>query len=150
MMSDFRAMIIGNWLSIIVIAAFFPAAFFAKLSLIGLGIHVSVAVIVFILAVIGYALGWYGGGDAKFTAALSLWMGFEVVEFAVAMMLSGAVLSIIGIWFTRTEKGKALLDDPRFRDIGIIDGFRKGRMPYGLAIGYGVFWVLGKLSTAPW
>lgn len=150
MMSDFRTMTIGNWLSIFVVGAFVPTALLAELHPIAWGIHFSIAAIVFILAVIGFALGWYGGGDAKFTAALSLWMGFEVVEFLVAMMLGGAVLSAVGLYLTRSKGGRTILENPKYAEIGIIRGFKAGRMPYGLAIGFGVFWVLGKLSTAPW
>lgn len=56
-----------------------------------LGIHFGIALVVLIVSVIFWRRGYIGGGDAKYLAATSLWMGpIGVVEFMV--LLSGLAL----------------------------------------------------------
>ena len=72
-----------------------------------------------------YALGMWGGGDAKFYAASAAW--FEVWDFprlALSIALSGLILLIV--WFgARQLRGAAKADKG------------KKELPYGVAIALG-------------
>lgn len=51
--------------------------------------HVLLALAGLILMVVGYALGWAGGGDAKLLPAALLWVGPEnAVVFSLCLMIA--------------------------------------------------------------
>src|SRR5262245_52670551 len=72
---DVSTMTISNWVSISLVAAFFPAAFSAGLSLGDIGFNLAFAAIVLLICAALFYLGIFGGGDAKVIAAASLWIG---------------------------------------------------------------------------
>jgi len=72
-----------------------------------------------------YALGMWGGGDAKFYAASSAWLVLgELPRLIVGISLAGLLLVIV--WFTvRRLSGKA------------VSRGKAGDLPYGVAIAAG-------------
>lgn len=74
---DVATMRIPNWISLALLAAFFPAAILVGLPLSGVAIHVGVGLAALLVGLALFALNWVGGGDAKLLAAGCLWMGFS-------------------------------------------------------------------------
>ena len=74
--SDVRSMTINNWVSIVLAAAFVPAAAASGMSLQQFGSHLGFAAIALLIGAVLFYLNVFGGGDAKVIAAASIWMGF--------------------------------------------------------------------------
>lgn len=74
-LKDLTSMTIPNWISAILVVAFFPAAFLMGLPVMTVAVHLGVALIALFVAAGMFALRWIGGGDAKLTAAACLWLG---------------------------------------------------------------------------
>lgn len=91
-------------------------------------LHVAVAALVFLLFAIAFHLGAMGGGDVKLAAALALWLPpLGVLKLLVVMSLAGGVLTIAMLIRHRLSKAQHPLE-----------------IPYGVAIAFGGFWVLGE------
>ncbi len=75
--SDLTTMTIPNWISAILVVAFFPAAFLVELSPWLLLTHVGVGFAALVAGAGMFALRWIGGGDAKLMAAACLWLGLQ-------------------------------------------------------------------------
>jgi prepilin peptidase CpaA len=75
-----------------------------------------------------FALGWFGGGDAKLYAAAALWFALDrAVYLLLCVVIAGAVLALVHI-------GIRLLRRPgegRARNI------KDGKIAYGVAIALG-------------
>jgi len=72
---DLTTMKIPNWISLALLAGFFPAALLVGLSGGEIAMHVGVGVAALLVGMALFALNWVGGGDAKILAAGCLWMG---------------------------------------------------------------------------
>jgi prepilin peptidase CpaA len=72
---DLTTMKIPNWISLALLAAFFPAALLVGLPGGEIAVHVGVGVAALLVGMALFALNWVGGGDAKLLAAGCLWMG---------------------------------------------------------------------------
>ena len=72
---DLTTMKIPNWISLALLAGFFPAALLVGLSGGEIAIHVGIGVAALLIGMALFALNWIGGGDAKLLAAGCLWMG---------------------------------------------------------------------------
>ncbi len=128
---DMFTMTIPNRLCLALVAAFFAAAPLAGLSIETVGWHALTAFIVLAITFALFAMGVFGGGDAKLSAAIALWLGPTLVfDFALLAALLGGVLTLVLVSmrslhaFTVTFKdgwaGKLLS-----HDVGI---------PYGIAL----------------
>jgi prepilin peptidase CpaA len=54
--------------------------------------HVGIGLLVFVMCIVFWQLGWLGGGDVKFVAAISLWMGPDkIFIFMILLTLASAV-----------------------------------------------------------
>jgi prepilin peptidase CpaA len=133
--TDFRTLLIPNWISLALLAAF---ALFAAVHLArgAVGGHLLVMAAVLTLSVGFFVLGWIGGGDVKFVSVIALWMGpGHVAPFVVVMALLGAVLAVglIGL------RQYVFLIDQRVQRLWIvgrcIELAQSGQCPYGIAIG---------------
>ena len=83
--------------------------------------HLAIALI---LGMVIYALGMWGGGDAKFYAAAAAW--FELTDaFRLVLSISLAGLILVIGWFV-TKRLRARAEGVRSRDL-----------PYGVAIAAG-------------
>ena len=66
---DLLTMKIPNWISGLLIVAFFPVALLVGLDLPTVGAHVGVGLLALFIGAGMFALNWIGGGDAKLIAA---------------------------------------------------------------------------------
>lgn len=93
---DMLTMTIPNRISLVLVGAFFVAAYFAGLSKEQLLSHVGTGVAVLVVCFGLFAMGFFGGGDAKLLAASSLWIGFEqLLPYLLGVSIAGAVLSLV-------------------------------------------------------
>jgi len=91
-------------------------------------LQVGVAVLVFGLFALAFAMGAMGGGDVKLLGALALWLPWQaVVALLFVTSVAGGVLTIAFL-IARKLAGKT--DRPE--------------IPYGLAIAFGGLWVLSE------
>lgn len=99
---DVSTMWIPNWVSIVLAAAFVPAAAVAGFSMELIGMHLAFGGAVMLLCAALFYLGVFGGGDAKVIAAASLWIGFNAVApFVFWMALAGGALALVLIVLRR-------------------------------------------------
>jgi prepilin peptidase CpaA len=134
---DLTTMRIPNWISLALLAAFFPAALLVDLTGGEIALHVGVGVAALLVGMAMFALNWIGGGDAKLLAAGSLWMGPpSVLMFALYSAVVGGLFCLalisaravapnypgVPAWATR-------LLEP------------KGDIPYGVALAGGALLV---------
>jgi prepilin peptidase CpaA len=124
--SDLRRFRIPNACALAVLAAFAPAAWAAALPWETLLVHLGVAAGVFVISVGLFALGVWGGGDAKLLPAAALWIGLGgLPRFLLVMTVAGGMLAALllglrrlplpaGSWLQRTADA--------------------GHVPYGVAI----------------
>jgi prepilin peptidase CpaA len=142
---DFRNLRIPNWVIILLICAF---ALFAAvhLELRTALIHVALAVLILLLASAFFVANWVAGGDVKFLAATTLWMGPEhATHFTMLMALVGALLAmmLMGI------RNYPFLIQTHLPDIWVLRRMttlaERGQCPYGVAIGIAALLAPGSL-----
>jgi prepilin peptidase CpaA len=102
------------------------------------GVHFGIALIVGMGL---FALGWFGGGDAKLYASCALWFDLAagpVLLFSVSM--AGLIL-VLGMLATRPLRRKRARPSP----IEKVGTKKSMQMPYGVAIAAGtiftIYWV---------
>jgi prepilin peptidase CpaA len=131
---DLTTMKIPNWISAVLIVAFFPAAFVLGLPLGVVGASVGLAIAMLVVGMGMFAANWIGGGDAKLLAASMLWMGVSgSVPFVLYTALVGGGFCLLLMtarshlpFFAQTGPGWVMrLMQP------------KGDIPYGVAIAIG-------------
>lgn len=118
---------IPNWLcGLTAVAGLVVAAWLGGLG--GLGSHALHMVVALLGGMALFALGGFGGGDAKFYAGIAAWFGLgHALLLLLCVALSGLMLLIV--WFIyRRVKGIPL----RRKKEGPWDG-----LPYGIAIASG-------------
>ncbi|HEX7750942.1 MAG TPA: prepilin peptidase [Novosphingobium sp.] len=118
---------IPNWLCAATAIAGLGFAFLAG-GWPALGAHAAHAALALVIGMGLFAVGAFGGGDAKFYAAVAAWFALgEAAVLLMAVALCGLVLLLV--WFTyRRAAGKPV------RRTG---GDPADSLPYGLAIGGG-------------
>ncbi len=144
--SDARSLRIPNWISLSLLATFIPAAITAQIGLETIAWHLAAGVVVLIVGIALFALGLFGGGDAKLMAGVALWVGWDqLLWLVVTIVLVGGALSIlvivlrkgIGIWpqwLVQSAKG---LFEPN------------AAVPYGIAIAAGGIVLAPHMDTFP-
>jgi len=94
-LKDVTTYTIPNWISLALIAAFFPTALILGLPSGDIGLHVGIGVGALVAGMVMFALGWIGGGDAKVFAASALWLGWPAsATFLLVTALAGGVLAV--------------------------------------------------------
>jgi prepilin peptidase CpaA len=76
-LTDLTSMRIPNWISLALLATFFPTAFAVALSPLAIALHIGAGVVALL---IGMGLNFFrllGGGDVKLMAACAVWMGLQ-------------------------------------------------------------------------
>jgi prepilin peptidase CpaA len=133
--SDFRTLIIPNWVPVALVSLFAPFAAM-QLDWRGALAHVAVSAVVFAIALVFFLARWMGGGDVKLVTAVALWMGPEHSgQFTVIMALLGAILAVSLLllrqyaWFLHHPWGQ----QPIVQRLGELA--HAGECPYGVAIG---------------
>ncbi len=130
--NDIRSFTITNKLNIVFAACFL--IFFLPLGLgfKGLAIHAGTALAAFAIGFILFAIGAWGGGDAKLIGATALWLGPNaMLGYVIFTVLAGGVLAIILLVARFFAKKFGLPKSPRWaRQI-----LRKrAQVPYGVAL----------------
>lgn len=101
---DVSTMTIPNWVSIVLAAAFIPAAMAAGLSMEQIGWHLLFGAGVLIVCAGLFYLNVFGGGDAKVIAAASLWTGLSATApFVMGMAIAGGALAAVLIVLRRMK-----------------------------------------------
>jgi prepilin peptidase CpaA len=129
--SDLLTMTISNRVSLALIAGFGLMAALTGLTPTEIGLHFAAAALVLAIAFGCFAFGWIGGGDAKLTAAIALWLGFaHLIEFLLAASIFGGLLTLAIIVFRRFPlppylAGQAWIERLHHPTAGV---------PYGIAL----------------
>ncbi|WP_243657480.1 prepilin peptidase [Parafrankia sp. BMG5.11] len=123
---DYRYRTIPNWLCIVTAVTGLAMSFWIIPD--NFVSHAMHMVIALIGGMILFSLRVFGGGDAKFYAAVAAWFAMgEAIQLLVAVTLSGLVLVVV--WFTyRRLAGRRLSKDSTKKT---------DSLPYGIAIGFG-------------
>lgn len=141
---DLFTMTIPNRITLGLVLGFAVAAPFAGLGWWGLASHIAAFVLMLAIGIFLFAMGWFGGGDAKLLAAAALWIGLErLFEYVVLTSIAGGalVLAILmyremtpPVWLCGQEWATRLHK-------------RAGGIPYGIALAAAGLWIYPK---TPW
>jgi prepilin peptidase CpaA len=131
--SDLMSMTIPNWVVGALVVGFMVLAPLFGLDLKAIGLHWAVALAVLAIGFACFSMGWMGGGDAKFAAAIVLWFGpLDGVAFVAFSAVFGGALTILLLLVRRSiPQGVFVvlrapwLDRLHRRDEGV---------PYGIAL----------------
>lgn len=146
--SDVATMTIANRLNLALAAAFVVLAPLSGMDLNTFTVHCAIALIVLAVAFTCFAMGWIGGGDAKFAAATVLWMGWPdaLTYIALASILGGALTFVI-LAFRQTVLPVFVIRQPwiqRLHD-------NEAGVPYGVALavaGLAIYPAVGWMAMA--
>ena len=98
--SDLLTMTISNRLVLALGAAFVVLLPFVGMDIHTVGWHLATGGGVLVLAVFCFAMGWIGGGDAKFAAVIALWFGMkDGFDFLLLASLLGGGLTMLVLSF---------------------------------------------------
>ncbi|WP_428152972.1 A24 family peptidase [Brevundimonas sp.] len=137
---DLITMKIPNWVSLALIAAFFPVALLIGAAPMDIAIHVGIGVAALVVGMGMFAAGWVGGGDAKLLAASCLWMGLSgVAPFLLWTGIAGGVFCL----FLMTARQYFPMVAPSVSQGWVVSLMQpKGDIPYGVAIAAGALLAL--------
>jgi len=134
---DVFSFTIPNWISLALMALFPAAGLVNGAPLAVLGPHLVVGAGVLVAGMAMFAFRWIGGGDAKLSAAVALWLGWPALTtflFGAALAGGGLALILLGLR-SAAARPLVLLGPPwvnRLAEAG--EG-----VPYGVAIAVGAF-----------
>ncbi len=129
--SDLATMTISNKLALALVVAFLALAPFSGMDWQAFGLHWAAGATVLAVAFAFFSCGWIGGGDAKFAAAVALWMGWSsLLEYLVLAAVFGGALTLFILFFRRSVLPAFATRQPwvmRLHDA-------KSGVPYGVAL----------------
>jgi len=133
--SDFRELLIPNWIIVTLIAAF---PFFAVLHLQPQTAlwHILIALVVLAFTTVFFTLNWLGGGDVKLMTGAALWAGpRHIAMFLLATSALGFLIAIVllGLRSYGNLIAAVLPDNSLLRRLQTLA--QEGQCPYGAAIG---------------
>lgn len=126
---DWRTRTIPNWLNGAIALLAIPFWWSIGLGLWpGVALQIGLAMGVFALFAIAFRFGAMGGGDVKMAAALALWLPFAgIVKLLAVMSIAGGILTLAMLAAHRMAKAAG-----------------QPEIPYGIAIAFGGFWLIGE------
>ena len=131
---DLTTMTIPNVLTIALAAAFAILVPFLGLTLQEIGLHVAAGLLMLLVGMALFALGWIGGGDAKFVAATALWAGMgNLLPYLIWASVIGGVLTLLILVFRRMPLPLFMM---RRNWIARLHNPKEG-IPYGVALAIG-------------
>lgn len=136
---DLLTMTIPNWLCGLLAVSFLLSALIVHLPLDALLSHFGCALAMLGATFLLFTCGWLGGGDAKLTAAIALWVGWTgLPAFLVQTALWGGALAAF-ILMARSLPLPLIFINQKFvsRLINPASG-----APYGVALAMGGFFAL--------
>ena len=131
--ADLRAVRIANRSSLILLAAFVPAAVAAGFGWQDWLNHLGAGLGLLVVGAVLFFRGVWGGGDAKLLPAAAVWTGFAgMPRFLMVMALVGGVLAVVALLARRVPLGPP----------GPLRAWGErlaaaGHVPYGVAIAAG-------------
>jgi prepilin peptidase CpaA len=128
--TDFLTMRIANRVSILLVSGFFLIAPFVGMTpYLALG-HLAASLAIFVVGFGLFAMGWMGGGDVKFAAAVALWLGpSNLLEFTLLFSLFGGGMTIGILLLHKYIEPLPVLQ------VGFLAKFSEHRrLPYGIAL----------------
>jgi prepilin peptidase CpaA len=137
--SDLVSMTISNRLCFILIVSFGICALATGMTVPDLGMHVGAGAFMLVICFGCFAAGWIGGGDAKLSAAIALWFGFEpLMDYALISTMAGGVLTLAILKYRS-------MPIPQFASgwgwARMLHATNKG-VPYGIALSFAALVVL--------
>lgn len=127
---DLLTMTIPNRVTLALAAAFFVAAPLMGLPFADIALHVGAGLLVLAAGIALFAIGGFGGGDAKLLAAAALWIGFDgLLPFLVYVTLLGGLLALAVLAYRRLPITALPIPDWAARLHAGSSG-----IPYGIAI----------------
>jgi prepilin peptidase CpaA len=96
-----------------------------------IGMHVATGLCVLAITVFMFFMGWIGGGDAKLTAAVALWVGYDLIAtYLLLATLLGGALSVTILLFRKMP-----LPEFAGRQPWLVRLHKpRGGVPYGIAL----------------
>jgi prepilin peptidase CpaA len=129
--SDLLTMTISNKLTLGLAAAFVILAPLTGMDLATFGMHWAAGGIVLAIAFVCFAFGWIGGGDAKFAAVATLWLGWEnAAEFVGIASILGGGLTLAILSFRRAVLPAFIVRQPWVQRLHQ----EHAGVPYGIAL----------------
>ncbi|WP_439542216.1 A24 family peptidase [Hyphomicrobium sp.] len=127
---DLLTMTIPNRVSIALVVFFFAAAIAFGLPTQAVLLHVATGMAVLTAGIALFAVGGFGGGDAKLLAGAGLWIGFEhLLPFLIYVTMFGGLLAVAILHFRKLPLTGTIATDWTIR---LHD--RSTGIPYGIAI----------------
>lgn len=144
--SDARELRIPNWVSLVLLAVFVPQALISGIGLEAIAWHLGAGVLILIVGFALFALGLFGGGDAKLLAACALWVGWDpLLHFIVAVTVVGGILSLAVVLL---RKGLGMWPNWLVHSAEGLFVPNKA-VPYGIAIAAGAMIVVPLMDVLP-
>jgi prepilin peptidase CpaA len=142
--SDLFEMRLSNKLCAAIALAYPVFAVAAGLSLADFGLHMLAGLIVLVVTFGMFAAGWIGGGDAKFVAAVSIWMGFGLLaEYLAISAVLGGLLTFALLGMRRHPMPQWLYRLPWVQTLHS----PKTGVPYGIALGVAALLMLPQAAA---
>src|SRR5688572_27696722 len=99
---DLLTMTIPNRITLGLALAFLPAAAVMGLAPSEILMHVAAGALVLVIGIALFAVGGFGGGDAKLLAAGALWIGMDgLLSYLLLVTLFGGLLSLVVVLYRR-------------------------------------------------
>jgi prepilin peptidase CpaA len=132
---DVRSFTITNKLNLVIAGSFLVLALPMGMAWPQILDHVKVGLITIVITIMMFLIGIYGGGDAKMTGAVALWLGPSAMfPFIFYTALAGGVLVIILIISRTIAKKYGLPKSPKWARRMLR---KRSAVPYGVALGAG-------------
>jgi prepilin peptidase CpaA len=129
--SDLLTMTISNKLVLAMLVAFVVLAPLSGMDPATIGMHFAAGGIVLVVAFICFAFGWIGGGDAKFAAVATLWLGAQnAAEFIALASIFGGGLTLAILSFRQAVLPGFIMRQPWIQRLHQ----ERGGVPYGIAL----------------
>lgn len=138
---DVRSFRITNKLNLLIAASFLILAIPMGLSWPTFFDHLKIGAIAAVIAIAMFYFGIFGGGDAKLTGVIALWLGSApMMTFVYFTALAGGVLGVTLIIARRVARKQGLPKSPKWARRILR---KRSAVPYGVALG------IGALIAAP-
>lgn len=132
---DLATFTIPNWISLALLALFFPVALLMGLDLSQIALSAAIGFVLLLVGIGMFAARWIGGGDAKLLAAAGLWLGWPAVfHFVLITALAGGALALVLMGARNTPLSAVALRGPGWMH-KLVE--KDGPAPYGVAICFG-------------
>jgi prepilin peptidase CpaA len=140
---DLLTMTIPNRISLAAAGAFFVAAPLMGMPPGEIMMHIAAGALVLVVGIVLFAIGGFGGGDAKLLAAGALWVGLDqLVVFLTLTAVLGGVLALAILYYRKLPLLGIYAPD------WAMDLHKPGTgIPYGIAIAASGLLVL---PVTPW